>query len=165
MLIEHYIVDVRRQLTGGILRGARRRLHELGDRSKPLPAADSRDQARLESRLLEALGPGRGRSPLGISEVVPGTDHLVLHLESADTLASLLLLLPYQDRRRSRHGVLDLRAPASRRGIELARDRTGSGRALVFRPPGMRPHHRSGRSPEGDREQALRAVVDHGHAT
>ncbi|WGP08556.1 hypothetical protein [Streptomyces sp. SH5] len=136
MLIEHYIVDVRRQLTGESLAATPRRLHGLRDWSKPLPPAGTADQARLELHLLHALGNGRGRCPLGISEVAPGTDHLALRLESADALAPLLLLLPYRDRRRSRHGVLDLRASASRRGIELVLGRAGSGRALISGPRG-----------------------------
>ncbi|MFI0107850.1 hypothetical protein ACH4TM_22790 [Streptomyces parvus] len=136
MLIEHYIVDVRRQFTGESLTGARRRLHGLRDWSKPLPAAHSGDQARLEGHLLQALGTGRGRNPLGVTEVVPGTDHLVLRLESVDTFAPLLRLMPYRDRRRSRHGLLDLRVSASRRGIELVLGRSGSGRALIVGPQG-----------------------------
>ncbi|MFE5844274.1 hypothetical protein ACFQ7N_21890 [Streptomyces niveus] len=136
MLIEPYIVGVRRQLTGESLTGARRRLGELRDWSEPLPAAKAADQARFESYLLQALGAGRGRHPLGISEVVPCADHLELRLESAELLASLLLLLPYRDRRRSRHGVFDLRASARRRGIELVLGRTGDGRVLLLGPQG-----------------------------
>ncbi|WP_225859544.1 hypothetical protein [Streptomyces albicerus] len=134
MLIEQYIVDVRRQLTGESLATARRRLGELRDWSEPLPVAKAGDQARLESHLLQALGMGQGRHPLGISEVAPYADHLVLRLESAQPLTSLLPLLPYRDRRRSRHGVLDLRAYASRRGIELLLGRTGAGRVTLLGP-------------------------------
>ncbi|GHA43491.1 hypothetical protein GCM10010329_77970 [Streptomyces spiroverticillatus] len=134
MLIKEYVVDVRRQFTGESLMGARERLSSLRDWSELVPAAREGNQARLESYVLQALGGGRGRHPLGISEVIPGTDQLVLRLESRESLAPLLLLLPHRDRRRSRHGVRDLRASAGARGIELVLGRTGDGRALVLGP-------------------------------
>ncbi|WP_405814395.1 hypothetical protein OG241_07280 [Streptomyces sp. NBC_01390] len=134
MLIEQYVVDVRRQFTGESLMGARDRLSDLRDWSKLLPAAKNSDQARLESYLLQALGGGRGRHPLGINEVVPYADQLVLRLESEELLAPLLLLLPHRDRRRSRHGVVDLRASTVPRGIELVLGRTGGGRVVVLGP-------------------------------
>ncbi|WP_406463301.1 hypothetical protein OH768_47615 [Streptomyces sp. NBC_01622] len=136
MLIEQYIVDVRRQHTGESLAATRRRLGELRDWSEPLPVAKADDQARLESHLLQALGEGQGHHPLGISEVAPYADHLVLRLESAQPLASLLPLLPYRDRRKSRHGVLDLRAFTGRRGIELLLGMTGAGRVTLLGPQG-----------------------------
>ncbi|MFF8022143.1 hypothetical protein ACFZDJ_13665 [Streptomyces sp. NPDC007896] len=134
MLIEQYVVDVRRQFTGESLMGARDRLSDLRDWSKLLPAAKNSDQARLESYLLQALGGGRGRHPLGINEVVPYADHLVLRLESKELLTPLLHLLPHRDRRRSRHGVVDLRASTGSRGIELVLGRTGGGRVVVVGP-------------------------------
>lgn len=136
MRIEQYIVDIRRQLTGESLREARLRLAHLRDWSEPVPAAKDTDQARLESYLLDALGQGQGLSPLGVSEIVPTSDQLVLRLESAEPFSLLLPLLPYRDRRRSRHGVLDLRASSARRGIELALGRTAAGRALILGPAG-----------------------------
>ncbi|MFJ3019494.1 hypothetical protein ACIPH4_00830 [Streptomyces tendae] len=136
MRIEQYIVDVRRQHTGETLREARLRLTELRDWSEPVPAAKDSDQARLESYLLHALGQGQGVSPLGVSEVIPSANQLVLRLESPEPFSSLLGLLPYKDRRRSRHGVLDLRAYAGRQGIELALGRTAAGRVLILGPEG-----------------------------
>jgi hypothetical protein len=136
MRIEQYVVDVRRQHTGESLREARLRLADLRDWSEPVPAAKNSDQARLESYLLDALGRGQGVNPLGVSEVVPSTDQLVLRLESAEPFSSLLPLLPYKDRRRTRHGVLDLRAYASRQGVELTLGRTAAGRVLVLGPEG-----------------------------
>ena len=105
MLIEQYIVDIRRQLTGETLRGARLHLAGLRDWSEPVPAAKDNNQARLESHLLHALGQGQGRHPLGVSEVVPTADQVVLRLESVELFTALLPLLPYKDRRRSRHGA------------------------------------------------------------
>ncbi|MFG3261663.1 hypothetical protein [Streptomyces bobili] len=134
MRIDQYIVDVRRQHTGESLREARLRLASLRDWSEPVPAAKDTDQARLESYLLHVLGQGQGLNPLGVSEVVPSADQLVLRLESPEPFSSLLTLLPYKDRRRSRHGVLDLRAYAGRQGIELALGRTATGRALILGP-------------------------------
>lgn len=136
MLIEQYIVTVRRQLTGESLAGARRRLFELPDWSAPVPAARNSNQQRLESYLLQALGQGHGRHPLGISEIVPFADRLVLRLESEDLIEALLPLLPYRDGRRSRHGVADLRAAAQRRGIELVLGRSGDARVLLLGPRG-----------------------------
>ncbi|MYT96642.1 MULTISPECIES: hypothetical protein [unclassified Streptomyces] len=134
MLIEQYIVTVRRQFTGESLTGARRRLRELRDWSEPVPVATHSDQERLESHLLQALGAGRGRHPLGISEIVPFADRLVLRLESVELLTAMLPLLPYRDGRRSRHGVVDLRATAKRGGVELILGRSGSGRVLLVGP-------------------------------
>ncbi|MFC9131345.1 hypothetical protein ACFT4A_31515 [Streptomyces sp. NPDC057099] len=134
MFIEQHIVSVRRQFTGESLAGARRHLRELRDWSAPVPAAQNSDQERLESHLLQALGTGRGRHPLGISEIVPFADRLVLRLESAELLTAMLPLLPYRDGRRSRHGVGDLRAAARRGGIELVVGRSGSGQVLLVGP-------------------------------
>ncbi|MFH9251011.1 hypothetical protein ACH4LK_36970 [Streptomyces lydicus] len=134
MLIDQYVTDVRRQMTGEKLMGARDRLSDLRDWSHLIPAAKDRDQARLESYLLQALGDGRGRHPLGVNEVIPYADQLVLRLESKELLVPLLLLLPHRDRRRSRHGVIDLRASIAPRGIELVLGRTGGGRVLVLGP-------------------------------
>ena len=136
MLIEQYIVDIRRQLTGETLRGARLHLAGLRDWSEPVPAAKDNNQARLESHLLHALGQGQGRHPLGVSEVVPTADQVVLRLESVELFTALLPLLPYKDRRRSRHGVLDLRACSGRQGVELTLGRAGAGRALILGPAG-----------------------------
>nr|WSX75938.1 hypothetical protein OH826_20040 [Streptomyces sp. NBC_00899] len=101
-----------------------------------MPAAKDTTQARLESHLLHVCGARTGLNPLGVSEVVPSADQLVLRLESPEPFSSLLTLLPYKDRRRSRHGVLDLRAYASRQGIELTLGRTAAGRALILGPQG-----------------------------
>ncbi|WP_411108687.1 hypothetical protein [Streptomyces sp. c-19] len=136
MLIEQYIVDIRRQLTGEALRGARLHLASLRDWSELVPAAKDNNQARLESHLLHALGQGQGRHPLGVSEVVPIADQVVLRLESVKLFDSLLPLLPYKDRRRSRHGVLDLRAYACRQGVELTLGGAGAGHALILGPAG-----------------------------
>ncbi|MFF2374880.1 hypothetical protein ACFVUW_10910 [Streptomyces xiamenensis] len=135
MLIEQHIVSVRRQFTGESLEAARRRLRELQDWSAPIPAAAAlSDQERLESYLLQALGTSQGRHPLGISEIVPTGDRLVLRLDSADVFTALLPLLPYRDGRRSRHGVIDLRATATRGGVELMLGRSGEGRAHLLGP-------------------------------
>src|SRR4051794_8544515 len=104
MRIDQYIVDVRRQHTGESLREARLRLGNLRDWSEPVPAAKDSDQARLESYLLHGLSPRQGLNPLGVSEIVPSADQLVMRLESSEPFSSLLTLLPYRDRRRSRHG-------------------------------------------------------------
>lgn len=136
MRIDQYIVDIRRQHTGESLREARLRLDDLRDWSELVPAAKGTDQARLESYLLHGLGPRQGRNRLGVSEVVPSADQIVLRLESPEPFTSLMTLLPYKDRRRSRHGVRDLRAYAGRQGIELALGRTAAGRALILGPRG-----------------------------
>ncbi|MFJ5851078.1 hypothetical protein [Streptomyces sp. NPDC092903] len=136
MRIEQYVVDVRRQHTGESLREARLRLADLRDWSELVPTAKDSEQARLESNLLEALGCGQGVNPLGVSEVIPCTDQLELRLESAEQFSSLLPLLPYKDRRRTQHGVLDLRAYASRQGVELTLGRTAAGRVRVLGPAG-----------------------------
>lgn len=134
MRIDQYIVDVRRQHTGESLREARTRLDGLPDYSEPVTAAKDTNQARLDSHLLHGLGPKQGVNPLGVSEVVPSADQLVLRLESPEPFTSLLTLLPYRDRRRSRHGVTDLRAYSSRQGIELTLGRNATGRALILGP-------------------------------
>lgn len=134
MLIEQHIVTARRQFTGESLKGARRRLRELRDWSAPVPPAVASDQMRLESHLLQSLSAGHGRHPLGISEIIPFAERLVLRLESADLVHTVLPLLPYRDGRRSRHGVVDLRAEARRGGIELLLGRSGSGRVLLVGP-------------------------------
>lgn len=136
MLVEQHIVSIRRQFTGESLAGARRSLQELPNWSMPLPAATDHDQDRLESHLLEAVGTASGRHPLGISEVIPHSDRLFLRLESAEHLSAVLALLPYRDGRRSRHGVVDLRATAKRGTIELVLGRSGSGRVILAGPRG-----------------------------
>ncbi|WP_369201023.1 hypothetical protein [Streptomyces sp. PU-14G] len=134
MYTDQLIVSVRRQYTGETLKGARRRLRELRDWSAPVPAAGNSAQQRLESYLLQVLSKGQGRHPLGISEIIPFADRLVLRLESAELASAVLPLLPYRDGRKSRHGVADLRAAARRGGIELVLGRTGSGRVMLVGP-------------------------------
>lgn len=136
MLVEQHIVSIRRQFTGESLAGARRRLQELPNWSALLPAARDHGQGRLESHLLEAIGTASGRHPLGISEVIPYSDRLFLRLESAEHLRAVLALLPYRDGRRSRHGIVDLRATAKRATIELILGRSGSGRVILAGPRG-----------------------------
>ncbi|MYT68309.1 MULTISPECIES: hypothetical protein [unclassified Streptomyces] len=139
MLIEEYVVDIRRQMTRESLRTARIHLAGLPDWSALVPAAKNADQERLESLLLHVFGLALGRHPLGVSEIVPQADRLLLRMERTELVVLLLSLLPYRDRRRSRHGVLDLRAVAIRRGIELTLGRFSAGRAVIEGPAGCDP--------------------------
>ncbi|MER5886946.1 hypothetical protein ABT160_24245 [Streptomyces sp. NPDC001941] len=136
MDIERYVVNVRRQFTGETLMGARHRMGELDDWSAPIPAARNSEQRRLEAYVLQALGHVQGRHPLGVVEAVPLTDRLTLRLESPEAVSAVLSLLPFKDRRKSRHGVIDLRAVSQSRSVGLALGRSGSGRVQLLGPRG-----------------------------
>lgn len=98
------------QINGEPREKARRRIADLNRWDRLIPSASDR-QALLESLLWQALGMVEGRvRPLGVVSTVPHASRLDLKVEDETSLASLLALLPYRDRRGTWRGVRDLRA-------------------------------------------------------
>ncbi|QPP05204.1 hypothetical protein G4Z16_01045 [Streptomyces bathyalis] len=121
MSIDEHVASCRQQMTGESLRRVRLSVKELADWSALLPTAEG-TQPLLESLFLKQVGTpsAPNRYPLGIERVVAAPRRLEVRFEQPELVRPVLQLLPWRDRRRSRHGIADLWATAVGGSIEIA---------------------------------------------